>query len=63
VNSHLLQATAQSRVDDFRRSAAHIRPVQSDAQLRRARQRRSSSDRSHLGLRSLLGGVRVIAQR
>jgi hypothetical protein len=63
VNSHLLQATAQSRVDDFRRSASQVRPVQSDAQLRRARQRRSSSDRARLGLRSLLGGVRVIAPR
>jgi hypothetical protein len=63
VNSHLLAATARARVEDFRRNADGARLVQSEAQLRRARPRRSSSDRSRLGLRSLRSGLRVVASR
>jgi hypothetical protein len=63
VNSHLLAAAAQSRVDDFRRYADSARLVQSDAQLRRPRPRRSSLDRSRVGLRSLRSGLRVAAPR
>jgi hypothetical protein len=63
VNSHLLEAAAQSRVDDFRRYADSARLVQSEAQLRRARPRRSNSRRPRLGLRSLRSGLRVVASR
>lgn len=63
MNSHLLAATAQARIDDFRRYAEGARLVQSEAQLRRGRQRRASSDRARLSLRSLRGGLRVVASR
>jgi hypothetical protein len=63
VNSHLFHAAAQSRVEDFRRYADGARLVQSDAQLRRARRRRSSSDRPRFGPRSLRSGLRVVVSR
>jgi hypothetical protein len=63
VNSHLLEATAQSRVEDFRRHADTIRLVQSDAQVRRTRSRRSNVTRPRLGLRSLRSGLRVVTPR